>query len=226
MLIAGHAFADVGVAEEAQFEQGEDRARQVVTWAPQLVQVSTRLTQAQYDRFVEWFEEDLSAGTLRFDAPVAAQGGVTGEIDAVAWWEAQFVGPPRAEAQGPRWLVTAELVLLDGPYSSRTAPGLLASLTARGQARAELVVATALRAWLTAEGQVTAALTAASLRGLMTAQAEVTGYAGDPPAVAGDPDTSRLWQSLAGLPVPGDEIDRAAQINLQRAWTGVNDGLY
>jgi hypothetical protein len=115
----GHAFEDLGVADPVPFERGEDRQRRRFTWAPQIVAVSTRFTQAEFDRFDEWYEQDLQAGAQRFDARVAAQGG-----DAVAWWAAQFVGPYTVTAQRARYLVQAQLLLLDGPYDERTAPSL------------------------------------------------------------------------------------------------------
>lgn len=127
-LIAGHAFDSVGIAEETPMERGEDLARQLYTWAPTLVSVATFLEQSQFDRFSEWFERDLRAGTRRFDVRVAAQGG-----EGLAWWTAQFVAPYRWEAVlmpreaqtlENRYRVSAQLLLLDGPHATRISPSL------------------------------------------------------------------------------------------------------
>lgn len=142
--VGGHAFSDQGVAEDIAYEQGEDRSRQSWSFNAQLVSASTRLTQAQFDRFVAWYEDDLRAGTLRFDAQVAQQGGTQGAF--TAWWEAQFVGPYRYQARSARYEVTAELLLLDGPYATRTAPSLRASTPGYHSVVAMPVVDTVLRA--------------------------------------------------------------------------------
>jgi hypothetical protein len=180
MLLDGHAFADEGIAEDVPFEQGEDRSRQRWTFNPQLVTVSTRFTQAEFDRFVEWFETDLQAGSLRFDARVAAQGGVTGQ--EVAWWEAQWVKgdePYRAQHVRARWLVSGELLLLDGPYATRTAPSLRARLYAHAKLFARPTVDTVLRARLYATFETRGRFIAPPLRARLEASTEITGYFGE-----------------------------------------------
>jgi hypothetical protein len=126
---SGHSFEDVGVAEEVAFERGEDRARQKYTWAPQITSVSTLLNQAQFNRFSTFYEDELRAGTSRFDTLVAAQGeDVAAGTYQSAWWSAQFIAPYTAEgiatSRGIHYRITAQLLLLDGPYATRTATTL------------------------------------------------------------------------------------------------------
>jgi hypothetical protein len=110
--LADHTLRAGERVEATPFEQGEDRHREIRTFTPWLAQVSTKpLTQAQFNRLCEWFDDDLQAGALRFDVPMHSLEGAGPQ-----WWEAQFVGPFRWEARSARYLVTAELILLDGPY--------------------------------------------------------------------------------------------------------------
>jgi hypothetical protein len=175
LRLAGHAFSDVGVADEAEFEQGEARARQIYTFNPQLVAVSTRLTQTQFDRFVGWFEDELVAGAERFDVFVAEQGGGSDG----AWWEAQFVGPPRMEAKSARWLVSAELLLLDGPYASRTAPSLRGLATQLTQLIAQPVIDGTLRGLATQATVLLGTLSTPALRGLAVQATELLAVSDD-----------------------------------------------
>jgi hypothetical protein len=175
LLLAGHVFSDVGVAEEAEFEQGEARARQIYTFNPQLVSVSTRLTQTQFDRFVAWFEDEIVAGAERFDVFVAEQGGGSDG----AWWEAQFVGPPRMEAKSGRWIVSAELLLLDGPYATRTAPSLRGLATQTTQLIAQPVIDTGLRGLAVQSTELLGTLAAPSLRGLAEQTTELLAVSDD-----------------------------------------------
>lgn len=176
--VAGHGFSHIGVAEDIEFERGEDRGRQIYTVNPQLVAVATRLTQAQFDRLGEWFENDLLAGASRFDAQVAEQGGSPGAF--TAWWQAQFVGPYRWEARsGGRYEVTAELLLLDGPYATRVAPTLRGSMTLRTRLTARLVNDGVLRGSMTLSTRLTASPTLPTLRGSMTLTTRLTAFLGD-----------------------------------------------
>jgi hypothetical protein len=132
-LLEGHQLRSGERIAVAQFDQGEDRHREIRTFTPMLARVSTVLeTQADFDRFYEWFEDDIQSGSLRFDTKVA---GLNGAL--VQWWVAQFIGPYRVEI--PKIgisIVTAELALLDGPYDAgfdpdtegdtRVAPGISA----------------------------------------------------------------------------------------------------
>lgn len=196
---AGHAFSDQGVAEDIAFEQGEDRSRQVYSFNAQLVSVSTRLTQVQFDRFSEWYEDDLRAGTLRFDAQVAQQGGSPGAF--TAWWEAQFVGPYRFQARSGRFEVTAELLLLDGPHATRTAPSLRASTPAYHRVVAMPVVDTVLRASTPVAASVEAIVPPPVLYANTPINAEVI-------AILPDDDAARLLEDGAARTTEGGDARR------------------
>jgi hypothetical protein len=164
-LLAGHGFADQGITDEpVQYERGEDRQRQRWTFNPLVASVGCTLKQAHFDRFVTWYEDELIAGSKRFDVRVAEQGGVR----TAEWWAAQFIGPPRCEvitketSTGHYWRVSAELLLLDGPYATRTAPGLRGLSTFVTRLYAKQASNTA-------------------LRGLSTFTTELKGFLGDPP---------------------------------------------
>jgi len=118
--VAGHTFEDVGVSEDFAFERGEDRARQIYTFNPQVVSVSVEFSDAEFSDFSTWYEGEILAGGARFDVEVASQAGT-----GVAWWTAQFVGPYKWEAFGWYFVLSAQLLLLDGPHDTRTAPGLM-----------------------------------------------------------------------------------------------------
>jgi hypothetical protein len=111
-LLAGHELTAGERIAVTAYDQGEDRHREIRTFTPYLATVSTFLTQAQFDRFDEWYEADLKAGAERFDTKVMSLEGFQGQ-----WWQAQFLGPYRYEAQHlDRFIVSADLILLDGPY--------------------------------------------------------------------------------------------------------------
>jgi hypothetical protein len=117
--LAGHELTAGERVETVQFEQGEDRLREIRTFTPWMATVATKwLTQAQFDIFAAWFDAEVEGGARRFDCPIASMEG-----DGVQWWEAQFVGPYRYEARSARYRISAELVLLDGPYAGGTGPG-------------------------------------------------------------------------------------------------------
>ena len=171
---AGHDFQHTGVAEDIAFERGEDRGRQIYTFNPQLVSVSTWLDQTQFDTLSSWYENDLLAGANRFDVQVAEQGG-----ESVAWWASQFVGPFRWQISetGDRYEVTAELLLIDGPYATRTDPGLRGSMTMTSRLSARLV-SDQLRGSMTMASTLTARFTPEPLRGSMTMASTLTAYLG------------------------------------------------
>jgi hypothetical protein len=158
-LVAGHAFDAVAIAEETPMERGEDLARQLYTWAPQIVAVATILEQPQFDRFSAWFEADIRAGERRFDTRVARHGGI-----ALAWWTAQFIAPYQWEAMGRnpetgenRYRVSAQLLLLDGPHDTRVDPAL------RGLARFEIRLTARAAAGFTLRGLATFTTTLTAL---------------------------------------------------------------
>lgn len=175
-LRAVHNFEHIGVAEDIAFERGEDRSRQLYTFNPQLVSVSTLLTQAEFTTFDAWYEDDLRAGAVRFDVQVMSQGGHT-----QPWWAAQFVGPYRWAARRVNlYDVTAELLLLDGPYATRTAPGLRGSMTLTTRLVAAMVVDSVLRGSMTLTTTLQARPSLPTLRGSMTLATTLTAFLGDP----------------------------------------------
>jgi hypothetical protein len=112
-LIEGHQLRAGERIAVTQFDQGEDRHREIRTFTPFLVRVSTVLeTQADFDLFDDFYEANLKSGELRFDTKIAGLDG-----SRTQWWVAQFVGPYRVEIpkQGIS-VVSAELFLSDGPY--------------------------------------------------------------------------------------------------------------
>lgn len=104
--------------EATAFEQGEDREREIRTFTPMMVSASLLLTQAQFNRFEAWVDDDLQAGSQRFDGRFASVSG-----RGLQWWQAMFVGPHRWTAMGRGFfVVTAEMILLDGPYDEENLP--------------------------------------------------------------------------------------------------------
>jgi hypothetical protein len=169
LLLAGHSFEDVGITEEpAQFERGEDRQRQRWTFNPLIASVKTTLKQAQYDRFVTWYEDELRAGAARFDVRVSEQGGNR----TAEWWAAQFVGPPRHEVisretvAGHLWRISVELLLIEGPYATRTAPTLRGLAVQMQQLIAQPIVDTLLRGLATQSNTLLGRPSLPTLRGL------------------------------------------------------------
>jgi hypothetical protein len=172
----GHAFDDIGAAEDVPFERGEDRARRLYTVPLQVVSVSTKaLTQAQFDSFSRWYEDDLRAGSQRFDLLVAGQGGT-----APAWWAAQLVGRARYRATSGRYVVTAQLLLVDGPYDTRTAPGMHGLMSQLAQHRALMAADVLLRGLMAQAVAHPGRLAAPALAGLMEQHAEHPGELGAP----------------------------------------------
>lgn len=119
-MVPDHVFTDVGTTEETEYEQGEARARALYTFAPQIATVYAELDQDDFDDFWDWYEGEMRAGGVRFDTQLANQGGTS-----VSWWTAQFIDGYRwSYLPGGDYAVSADLLLVDGPYASRTAPGL------------------------------------------------------------------------------------------------------
>lgn len=179
-LIEGHQLTAGERIAVTQFDQGEDRHREIRTFTPMLARVSTVLeTQAQFDLFDEWYEGDIKSGSLRFDTKVA---GLNGAL--VQWWVGQFVGPYRVEI--PKIgvsIVTAELILLDGPYDAgfdpdtagdtRIAPSLSARSIGDSLGTARFASA-GLRGWSEGESELWA-IQNNSLQGWSEGESELTG---------------------------------------------------
>lgn len=186
----GHNFAHVGVAEDIAFERGEDRSREMYTFNPQMVTVSTELNQAEFDTFSAWYEDELKAGTCRFDVQVAEQGGI-----GLAWWAAQFVGTYRWNyLSGDYYEVSAELLLLDGPYATRTAPTLRGTMSLATRLVAAMVVDTVLRGSMRLTTTLQARPATPTLRGAAILTTTLQGYLGEP--VLADEQLSRVWMGL------------------------------
>ena len=166
-LLAGHAFDAVGITDDAEMDAGEDLARQIYTWVPKIANVGTIVTQAQFDEFDRWYEQDILAGALPFDTLVATEGGPPNGTKS--WWVAQFIAPYKWEAMHRGYYrVTAQL-LLEGPFAEtivRTEPSLRARLAATTELvarvtsveslRARIAATTLLSGWLgDPEGRIT-----------------------------------------------------------------------
>jgi hypothetical protein len=164
-LADGNVFEDQGITDEpVQFERGEDRERPLYTFNPIIVSVAMMCSQEQFDRLVTFYEDELQAGARIFDVRVTKQGG---HRTALEWWAAQFVGPPRYEAQHrSHWRVTAELLLRDGPYATRTAPGLRGLASQGHQFIAQTASDTTLRGLATQGNTLLGRPSLPTLRGL------------------------------------------------------------
>jgi hypothetical protein len=173
LLLEQHELAAGERVEAAQYEQGEDRHREIRTFTPWLASVAARMTQAEFDRFAQWFDDDLQAGAQRFDIQVHSLVGAGGQ-----WWQAQFVGPYRFDARsGPRYLVNAELILLDGPYDTRPDVGLYGRAYGEGSATGRMDVP-ALLGWAVGEGNATLSAPVAALHGWAVGEGDATAFAG------------------------------------------------
>jgi hypothetical protein len=176
-LLAGHELTAGERIATTAYDQGEDRHREIRTFTPYLATVSTFLTQEQFDRFDEWFEADIKAGSERFDTKVMSLEGFAGQ-----WWQAQFLGPYRYEAQHlDRFIVSADLILLDGPYNTegspggRTAPSMAARSIGDSDATATLL-AGSMFGWTDGDSELWAIQTN-SLQGIADGDSELTGFA-------------------------------------------------
>jgi hypothetical protein len=159
-------------------DAGEDLARQIYTWVPKIANVGTILTQVQFDAFDTWYEQDIQAGALHFDTLVAQEGGPP--KGGKSWWVGQFIAPYRWEAMHRGYYrVTAQLLLLDGPYDADTVIRTEPSLRARMAAATEFVA------------RVTAAET---LRARMAATTALTGFLGDPETRITEEDEDRITE--------------------------------
>lgn len=152
-LLNDHALTAGERVEDVEFEQGEDRRRELRTFTPWLASVSTRLTQAQYDVLHAWHEGEIEGGTQPFDAQVHSLVGGPPQ-----WWEALMVGPFRRRALGARYIVSFELFLRDGPYDERDTPSLRARVVNDSGVAGVLVADTTLRARVNADSGVAARL--------------------------------------------------------------------
>lgn len=180
-LLEGHAFDAVPLTEDVRWERGEDRIRQLYRTIPQIASVSALWTQAQYDRWVVFWEDETEAGTRSFDCQVKSQTG-----DALAWWTVQAVAPPqentlqRGRPGLNRYRVSMQLLLLDGPADSRTAPTLRGSAETTTRLTALLGNDVALRGLAASTTLLKARATQPTIAGAMATTTTLTGYAYGP----------------------------------------------
>jgi hypothetical protein len=177
----GHSFEDVGVAADGfAFERGEDRQRSRYTINARIVTVSSVFTLPEYDRFVDFCEGELVAAAGRFDVRVADEMDRLG----AAWWSAQFVGPPRETPLngGKLWLIEAELLLTDGPYATRTAPGLMAELVTTTALRGVAEADPNMRDTVGVDTALSARFTDQIVHALLALDTELTATFGESPA--------------------------------------------
>lgn len=130
-LAQPHAFEPVDTCDTVPKDQGELRRLPRYGSAPELLALAWRFTQAEFDTFWDWYEDDLLAGARRFDVFVAAQGGTGGTgIAPGTWRTAQFAEVPQHEAlRGGRYSVQARVRCIGAAFDERTAPGFFASGT-------------------------------------------------------------------------------------------------
>mgnify|MGYP000005809435 CR=1 FL=1 len=84
-------------------DSGHSKRRRRFTSAPRNYQMPFALRQAEYERFVQFFEEDTKDGSLPFEW----QDPATGDT-----WEFSFVVPPAPQfAESPRGLYRGTLKL-------------------------------------------------------------------------------------------------------------------
>lgn len=117
-----HAFSPRSFTTERERDAGERRIRPDRRPPPfQLLQGEYYFSsQAQFDAFWDWYEDELLAGAEDFDVLVAGQGGVV-----PVWWTARHLEVPRYVARrGLRWGVEVQLLLLDEIGTERVEPGL------------------------------------------------------------------------------------------------------
>ena len=92
--VAPHEAQREDAALTLPFEHGDLRRRPIWRSVPQNFTVEYLFTQAQFDTWHDWYENQLLAGAMAFYAPLAAQGadGVVRNF-GLAWWEARFARP-------------------------------------------------------------------------------------------------------------------------------------
>jgi hypothetical protein len=145
-LLNDHTLAAGERVEDAEYEQGEDRRRDLRTFTPWIASVATRLSQSEFDDFHAWHENVIDGGTQYFDVQVHSLVG-----GAPQWWEGMILGDVRRRALGARYLVSFNLFLRDGPYDEREAPTLRARVLNDSGASGVLVADATLRARVSAD---------------------------------------------------------------------------
>lgn len=116
-MVENHVQQEAEIAEPCEFEAGEPRLAPIYRTVPTTVMLRWRLTQAQFDDFWDWFENDLFAGSLPMDVSIAEQGSA----DAVTVEAMALSTPDETQLPGGRWLV--DLPVVTGvPFDDGIAP--------------------------------------------------------------------------------------------------------
>jgi hypothetical protein len=212
--LAGHEFADLGVcAPPLDMERGEPRVRRLWSVNVQRLSLSTVLTQPQFDRFYDWWEQEAQGGAERFDVSVAAQGGA----QASEWYVAQAAGPYNVQMQpGHRFGVSFSVLLVEGPYGSRPTPSL-AGLALSRRALLGRPLQNTLRGLAGRRGTLTGVFSSVALRGVAVSARVTRAVFAEQPQPSNNINVARLWNGLARVPLPGNEVDQSQQEWLQRA---------
>lgn len=94
------------VYAQVQWATGENRVRRVFTTQQRTDSVHLTLTAADMEVFHDWYENVLQAGLMPFSAEMANLG------PGMLWFQAQFLGPYRADPIGGEfWQVTFDLLI-------------------------------------------------------------------------------------------------------------------
>jgi hypothetical protein len=114
-LAAGHARQMGDSLDRVPMEVGPPRNYRILTGAPEFVVVGTLLSQAQFDVFYDFVENDITQGQDLFNTRVRGGDFNTG----LDWWEARFAEPYKwgARTRG-FYAVSARLRLVNGPYAT------------------------------------------------------------------------------------------------------------
>lgn len=124
LLATNHSRQSERFVEETRWEKGEDRDRQLYRSVPQIASVSALYNQSQYNRWCDFWEDELEAGTRSFDIRLAHIAG-----GLVHWWTVQAVSSPKevtleksVRGTGNFYRVSFDVILLGGPSLTRIAP--------------------------------------------------------------------------------------------------------
>jgi len=213
-LADGHGITDDSVFALWKPNTGHSRTRRVWTVSERIVTVQWFLEAEDLAAVDTWLEETLEAASLPFAARVRNQG----DGEALLWWRARWVDYSfdmlplgRARMSG-RLFLTGE--------GSETGPDTSALAMEAGIALIDIRSSIELPSHLAMEVGL-ALLGPKALR--MEASIALLGtYL---PHIPDGGNTERIWSGHARTPVPGSEINRATQENLQRAWMGLHHGF-
>lgn len=125
----GHGFQLLENARPRARDQGESRMRPRWPSVPERCTVRWRLTQAQFDTFHAFHEDDLLSGSLDFDVQVQLRGEASGTSSGVTWYTVLIEGEYSVEVdKTQRYVVSATLRLVEELGPVRIPPGIEASI--------------------------------------------------------------------------------------------------